>query len=107
YGIDDFGFMTGARTVAVRGDQGARDALSRFVERDGEPGFRIVVDDGSHASSHQQISLAALFPHVEPAGLYVIEDLNWQPYEEPPNTLDVLTRFVESGTIESRFITDA
>jgi hypothetical protein len=105
YDIDDFGFMSGERMVTFQGDQGARDDLTRFVELHGDPGFRIVVDDGSHASSHQQISLAALFPCVEPRGLYVIEDLNWQPFEEAPSTLDVLARFTEGGKIESPFIT--
>ncbi len=106
YDIDDFGFMTGERMVTFRGDQAAREDLSRFVELHGEPGFRIVVDDGSHASSHQQISLASLFPSVEPRGLYLIEDLNWQPFEESPTTLDVLNRFAEAGKIESPFITE-
>jgi len=107
FDIDDFGFMTGERMVTFQGDQASREDLGRFLELHDRPRFRLVVDDGSHASSHQQISLAALFPHVEPLGLYLIEDLNWQPFEESPTTLDVLTRFAEGGKIESPFITDA
>jgi hypothetical protein len=41
-----------------------------------------VIDDASHASPHQQIALACLFPHVRPGGLYFIEDLHSQPLEE-------------------------
>src|SRR5205807_591636 len=41
--------------------------------------FDVVIDDASHASAHQQIALACLFPHVVPGGFYFIEDLHWQP----------------------------
>ena len=41
--------------------------------------FDIIIDDGSHASHHQQLALAKLFPLLRPGGLYIIEDLNWQP----------------------------
>jgi len=41
--------------------------------------FDIIIDDGSHASHHQQIALAHLFPHLAPGGLYCIEDLHYQP----------------------------
>lgn len=46
--------------------------------------FDIIVDDGSHASYHQQLALAKLFPLLRSGGLYIIEDLNWQPrqYED-------------------------
>jgi hypothetical protein len=43
--------------------------------------FDLIIDDGSHASHHQQVSLAALFPHLAPGGLYIIEDLHFQPAE--------------------------
>jgi len=39
----------------------------------------VIIDDGSHAAEHQQISLGGLFPHLESGGLYFIEDLNDQP----------------------------
>jgi hypothetical protein len=107
YDIDDFGFMTGERTVTFQGDQANRNDFARFLELHGDPSFRVVVDDGSHASSQQQISLASLFPCVEPRGLYLIEDLNWQPFEESPTTLEVLNRFAEVGKLESPFITES
>ncbi|HEY2766460.1 MAG TPA: hypothetical protein VGJ13_20985 [Pseudonocardiaceae bacterium] len=49
----------------------------------------IVIDDGSHISKHVIGSFDALFPHVRPGGLYVIEDLQmsyWPSFggsEEP------------------------
>jgi hypothetical protein len=35
----------------------------------------VVIDDGSHFSSHQRSSFLYLWPFVKPGGLYVIEDL--------------------------------
>ena len=37
--------------------------------------FDIIIDDGGHTMWEQQISLAALMPHVRPGGWYVVEDL--------------------------------
>jgi hypothetical protein len=107
YDIRDFGFMADKRTVIFQGDQGSPEDLHRFIDGSGGARFWLVVDDGSHASSHQQIALAALFPQVAPQGLYAIEDLHWQPFDETPTTLDVLRRFVEDGRIESPFIDEA
>lgn len=36
----------------------------------------LVIDDASHQAVQQTISFAALWPHVAPGGLYVIEDLH-------------------------------
>ena len=44
-------------------------------------GFDIIIDDGSHDQTHQQVSWGALFSFVRRGGLYVIEDIitgeNW------------------------------
>ena len=64
--------------------------------------FDIIVDDGSHASYHQQLTMLKLFPLLKPSGFYVIEDLDWQPetYEASlpgvPRTDILLERFVRS-----------
>jgi hypothetical protein len=107
YDIEDFGFFKQERTVTFQGDQGSRTDLGRFLRAHHMPRFRLVIDDGSHASSHQQISLAILFDQVEPGGLYVIEDLHWQPFEESPTTLEVLQGFLKRRQIASPFLSDA
>jgi hypothetical protein len=108
YGYDyhDFSFFEQRDTHVFHGDQSSREDLARFLETMGQPGFRAVIDDASHASSHQQISLAGLFGNLEEGGLYIIEDLDWQPFEESPTTRELLDRFALSGRIESPFITE-
>ena len=44
-------------------------------------GFDIIIDDGSHDQTHQQVSWGVLFGFLRRGGLYVIEDIitgeNW------------------------------
>ena len=104
FDIEDFSFIEQDRTTTVKGDQGSTNDLQGFIDAHGREGFGLILDDGSHASSDQQVSLAALFDSVAPGGLYVIEDLHWQPRPESPTTLEVLRKFSETGRIESPFI---
>jgi len=60
------------------GDQSSPNSLKQCLVRQ----YDIIIDDGSHATSHQQISLRELWPAVKPGGIYVIEDLHWQPFSE-------------------------
>jgi hypothetical protein len=104
YDINDFSFFKQEGTFTFQGDQSSRADIRRFLDVFDKPQFRVILDDGSHASSHQQISLGALFPYVEPGGMYLIEDLFWQPFEETPKTLEVINQFTKSGTFLSPFI---
>ncbi len=47
----------------------------------------ILIDDGSHASFDQQITFVNLFSTIKSDGFYVIEDLHYQPWDEPPMVL--------------------
>jgi predicted O-methyltransferase YrrM len=60
-------------------DQGDRDRLAQIIAADfaGEP-IDLVIDDASHRLRPSRASFEAIFPHVRPGGLYVIEDWNWQ-----------------------------
>jgi hypothetical protein len=110
YGIDlnEATFVECERITTFIGDQGSRDSLSRIAKEIGRQ-FDIIIDDGSHASVHQQITLGTLFPHLKPGGLFVIEDLAYQPpaIERPggPKTTDLLRRFLETGRFESPHLT--
>ena len=70
-----------------KGDQGNIESYKKFknliTKTYGEnDGFDIIIDDGSHAFYHQQMSFAHLSEHVKPSGFYVIEDLYWQPNKD-------------------------
>lgn len=79
FDIVDFTALSNSRVRICRGDQGRREDLEAFARECGP--FDIVIDDGSHASHHQMITLGALFPHLAPGGYYIIEDLHFQPPE--------------------------
>jgi hypothetical protein len=93
FDIDDFGSVSLSNCRILQGDMSSREDLSQLFALGP---FDIVIDDASHASAHQQIALACLFPHVTPGGLFFIEDLNWQPQEleraDVPQTRTLLRR---------------
>ena len=69
-----------------KGDQGDKSAYENFETLTkntygGDNLFDIIIDDGSHAFYHQQMSFAYLSKMLKPGGFYVIEDTHWQPDE--------------------------
>jgi len=109
YGIDvnSAHFLDNDRIRTFIGNQASRAHLHTIMDQIGEP-LTIVIDDGSHASKHQQISLAALFPHVANGGTYLIEDLDFQPdsvgSSDDLKTLSLLEVFISTGDFPSPFI---
>lgn len=98
-------------------DQSNREQLREVMERIGQ--VDIIVDDGSHVVSHQQISLGTLFPYLKQNGQYWIEDLHtsdrsvWQgktlygydmSFGEGESTVDVLESFQDTGVFNSPFL---
>ncbi len=108
FDIADFSGFESTRSRIVRGDQGERDDLAKIEAVLTKP-LRVIIDDGSHASHHQQISLGYLFEQLEPGGLYFIEDLRYQPpqWEVPEaiKTLDLLRTYKRTGEIRSNHMT--
>ncbi|GAA7764450.1 MULTISPECIES: class I SAM-dependent methyltransferase [Cupriavidus] len=92
FDISDFSFFQHPRFHFTRGDSGsAADLQSAIANRDP---YDLIIDDGSHASFHQQLAFLHLFPKLRPGGLYIIEDLHWQsPYYESslPATIPTAT----------------
>ncbi|WP_241666935.1 class I SAM-dependent methyltransferase [Muricoccus nepalensis] len=78
YGFDisDFSHIHHERFTFVRGDAGSADDLQRLAAA--APMLDVIIDDGSHASYHQQHCLKHLWPRLKPGGLYIVEDLHWQ-----------------------------
>lgn len=61
------------------GDSGSPEFLAELAAK--YPSPRVILDDGSHRWDHQRIAFLALFPVLEPGGLFIIEDLhtNYEP----------------------------
>lgn len=83
-----------------RGDQGDPRHVDKLATEIGP--LDIVIDDGSHLNQHVVTSFNALFPHVRPGGLYVIEDVQtaywpgWGGYDGPqPNTSETSVGMVK------------
>ena len=81
--VSDFSWFSHERFKFVRCDMDDRANIA--AARAGMDDLDIVIDDASHASHHQQNAFLELFPKVKPGGMYIIEDLRWQPkpYEKP------------------------
>jgi hypothetical protein len=108
YGIDlnPATFLDNDRVSTMVGDQSSRESLLASIRTIGEK-VDIIIDDGSHVSRHQQLTLAVLFPRLlKKSGIYIVEDLNWQPpWLEGANdvkTTDMLTRYREIGKMQSK-----
>jgi hypothetical protein len=108
FDINDFSMVALPNCTIFRGNMGSREDLGGMARSVATP-FDIIVEDGSHASHHQQIALATLFPFVAAGGLYIIEDLHWQPAAIEkiaiPKTRFLCRDFKSSGTIRSPVIT--
>ena len=100
--VSDFSWFEHERFDFLRCDMDERqkiaDAAAGFDE------FDIILDDASHASHHQQNAFLELFPKLAPEGLYIIEDLRWQPkaYEEPgiTKTAALFQGYLNTGSFE-------
>ena len=55
-------------------DQSSTEQLLKYANEKGP--WRVVIDDGSHMSSHQKLTFEALWDYVEPGGYYVVEDVH-------------------------------
>lgn len=99
FDLEKFSPPTNERCTIIQGDQSSREDLQKIIN--GETQFDVIIDDALHASRHQQITLAYLFPHLTSGGLFFIEDLHWQPNEfetpEIPKTLDLIREFLATG----------
>lgn len=64
----------------IIGDQEDREFLRSLVDR--IPPIDILIDDGGHQMGQQIATFEELFPHVQPNGVYLCEDLHTSYWEE-------------------------
>jgi len=101
--ISDFTWFKDERFTFHRCDMDERDEITEAIEEI-DPAPLIVLDDASHASHHQQNAFLEIFPRLESGGLYIIEDLRWQPeaYEKPgiTKTAELFRSWLEKRVFE-------
>lgn len=100
-------------------DQSSRSDLDQLSSKIG--GFDIIIDDGSHVISHQQISLGTLFKYLKVNGQYWIEDLHtsdsdvWQgknlygydmSFEKGQDSVSVLEYYIQTKKFNSPFLNE-
>ena len=103
YGFDitDFSAIEHPRFRFIHGDASNSADLAKLAAA--APRYHLIVDDGSHASPHQQLTFKHLFPRLAPGGIYVIEVLHWQsPVFEAlipgtPKTAEAFAALYERG----------
>ena len=60
------------RMVLTQVDQGDKQQLIEYANA--SPQWRVIMDDGSHKSSHQKLTFEVLWDSLEPGGYYIVED---------------------------------
>ena len=75
--VSDFSWFEHERFKFFRCDMDRRENIAQAASP--MPSMDIIIDDASHASHHQQNAFLELFPRLKSGGLYVVEDLRWQP----------------------------
>ncbi|WP_224814521.1 hypothetical protein [Hasllibacter sp. MH4015] len=75
--VSDFSWFKHERFEFFRCDMDTRENIVAAADK--MPAMDIIIDDASHASHHQQNGFLELFPRLKSGGLYIIEDLRWQP----------------------------
>jgi hypothetical protein len=100
--VSDFSWFKHERFTFRRTDMDSPEELR--AARNDLPTCDIILDDASHASHHQQNAFLELFPTLASGGLYIIEDLRWQPktYEKDgiTKTSRLFRSYQETRTFE-------
>lgn len=96
-------------------DQANREDLQSFIDSSGG-NFDVIIDDGGHYMHHQQVSFGFLFAHLNPGGLYIIEDVHtsipkyYKGYGvdsmQSNTTLKMILDFIETESVQSVFLTE-
>ncbi|WP_292589123.1 hypothetical protein [Mesorhizobium sp.] len=106
-GVDltDFSSLNNERFRSFVCDQSSVEDLRRVAATIEARSLDVIVDDGSHASYDEQLTLREFFPLLAEDGWYFIEDLDWQPPGEDLTkitpTKALLREIKECGTARS------
>jgi 23S rRNA U2552 (ribose-2'-O)-methylase RlmE/FtsJ len=71
--------------------------------------FDIIIEDGSHMTSHQQTSLGYFFPYLNENGIYICEDLHTsyskQYIDTQISTMEIFNNYKKTKTFECDLLT--
>src|SRR5439155_18037487 len=82
--LTDFSTLNNDRFTSFVCDPSKRDDLRTVTAKLEPSSLDVIIDDGSHASFDEQLTLREFFPLLAEGGWYFIEDLDWQPPGEDP-----------------------
>jgi hypothetical protein len=101
--VSDFAAYQTDRFTFYRCDMDDRANIAEAAEKMRKAGQmpNIIIDDASHASRHQQDAFLTLFPLLAPGGMYIIEDLRWQPPVYEAQT----PGFIKTGALFQTYVT--
>jgi len=106
-GLDpkDFSGLDTERFTSFVCNQSKRDDLRAVAAKLELGSFDVIIDDGSHASFDEQLTLCEFFPLLADGGWYFLEDLDWQPPGEDRSkitlTKNLLREIQEHGSARS------
>ena len=106
-GVDltDFSKLHDERFTSFVCDQSKSDELRTISGKLEQGSLDVIIDDGSHASYGQQLTLREFWPLLAEGGWYFIEDLDWQPPGEDTGnitlTKSLLREIKEHGVARS------
>jgi hypothetical protein len=72
--------LEGEGMRVIVGDQGNPAFLASLIEQ--VPRMDILIDDGGHSMYQQETTFRVLFPHIQPDGVYLCEDLHTSYWDE-------------------------
>lgn len=75
-------------SVFISGDSGNRTFWNGIIDK--YPHVDIFLDDGGHTMQQQRLALEMMLPHVQPDGVFIVEDLStsWHPRFSGLNGMD-------------------
>ncbi|TSE12893.1 hypothetical protein C1D09_006785 [Mesorhizobium intechi] len=103
--LNDLSHLNNDRFRSFVGDQSRPEDLRKIAAKLEPESLDVVIDDGSHTSFGEQLTLRELFSLLKPSGWYFIEDLDWQPPGEDASkitlTKTLLREIKEQGSARS------
>jgi len=101
FDISDFSHQVNEKFDFIMGDSGSDKDMQRLS--DFRSSYDIILEDGSHNSYHQQNAIKHLWEKLSQGGLFIVEDLHWQPgninfgVPNQPKTFDLFNEYFNNG----------